>query len=307
MRTLTLNAQRQARSFIEQQARPLEQARYAYHFLSGPREAVLTALAAFQNPDGGFGKALEPDFRLPDSSALATTTGLQILCELGIGSDHPLVQGAMRYLVNTIDPTHLAWTIIPSNADAAPHAPWWVYNPDLTQHLNNPRPEIAGYFFLYGDLVPADLRARLIESVMQQLERIPDTLPPSAFHELLCYVRLATIPTTQQESWREPLLHRITALADALIATDPDTWDSYVMRPLMLVNHPAGLFADTYAGPVGVNLDYAIEHQNADGAWLPNWSWGGLFPEAWAVAEREWTGVITLDTLKALHAFGRWE
>ncbi len=305
MRTLTTTAQRQARSYLEQHARPLEQARYAYHFQSGPREAVLDALAVFQNPDGGFGQALEPDFRLPDSSALATTTALQILRELEIGSDHPLVRGALRYLLNTLDPAHLAWTIIPPNADTAPHAPWWVYNPDLTRHLDNPRPEIAGYFFLYADLVPADLRDRLIESVVTRLENLPEALPPSAYDSLLCYVRLATVPTLP-ETWRARLLNRIAPVAGQMIAPDPATWGGYVMKPLKLVKHPADPFADTYTGPISVNLDYEIEHQSADGAWLPNWSWGGLFSDVWPVAEREWKGVITLETLKTLHAFGRW-
>lgn len=306
MHVLTSAAQHQARSFIEQQARPLEQARYAYDFLSGPREAVLNALAAFQNPDGGFGHALEPDLRLPDSSTLATTTALQILRELEIESSHPLVQGAMRYLVDTIDREHLAWAIIPPDTDTAPHAPWWVYNPDLSRHLNNPRPEIAGYFFLYGDLVPGDLRDRLIESVVTHLEDLPDALPPSAYDDLLCYVRLATIPTLP-DAWRARLLRRIAPLAGAMIAPDPSTWGGYVMKPLKLVSRPAGLFADVYAGPVRLNLDYEIEHQGADGAWQPNWSWGSMYPEVWPVAEREWKGVLTLDTLKALRAFGRWE
>ena len=42
-------------------ARPVELALWQFHFEGGPREAVLTALSAFQNPDGGIGHALEAD------------------------------------------------------------------------------------------------------------------------------------------------------------------------------------------------------------------------------------------------------
>lgn len=53
------------------------------------------------------------------------------------------------------------------------------------------------------------------------------------------------------------------------------------------------------------NLDYEIEQQCEDGSWSPNWSWFGQFPEEWPTAEREWRGVLTLRTLRALQAFGR--
>lgn len=50
-----------ARNFIYKNARPLDIARWKYLFENGCREDVLLALAAYQNEDGGFGHALEPD------------------------------------------------------------------------------------------------------------------------------------------------------------------------------------------------------------------------------------------------------
>ena len=67
---LSTDAQASARAFIVAHARPLERAWYAYQFESGPAEAVLDTLAAFQNADGGFGHGLEPDVQLPNSSAI---------------------------------------------------------------------------------------------------------------------------------------------------------------------------------------------------------------------------------------------
>lgn len=305
MLTLTRSARQNAQSFIETQARPLERCLLAYHFQNGPREAVLAELAKFQNPDGGFGQALEPDFRLPDSSALATTTALQVLRELGVKSDSPLVQGAMRYLLNTFDAGFMAWSFIPPNPDEAPHAPWMVHKPDLALYLNNPRPEIVGYFFEYADLVPADLRERLIEAVVACLETL-DTLPPSGFDDLLCYARLAST-SNLPDSWRARIYRSLEPLADQMIAREPATWNGYVMRPLKLITHPQGWLADQYADLVNLNLDYEIEHQAGDGAWQPNWSWGGLFSDVWPLAERAWKGMLTLAMLKTLRNFGRME
>ena len=102
MKQLTQEAFARARAFIREHARPLERATFAYEFEDGSVDAIFEALASFQNTDGGFGNAMEPDFRLPDSSVLATTVGLQVLREYNAGSDHFLVQGAMRYLMSTL-------------------------------------------------------------------------------------------------------------------------------------------------------------------------------------------------------------
>jgi hypothetical protein len=72
-----------ARRFIYRNARPLDLARWRYHFEGGPKEAVVTALAAYQNEDGGFGHALEPDAWNPASSPVQTWAATEILRETG--------------------------------------------------------------------------------------------------------------------------------------------------------------------------------------------------------------------------------
>ncbi len=240
MLMLSSAAMDRARTFIYSHARPLERALYAYHFESGSAEAVFDALAAFQNPDGGFGRALEPDVRLPESSALATTTGLQILRALGAESSHPLVSGAMRYLLSIYDMHHQAWPIIPPNVDSAPHAPWWFYRPDLTLHLSNPRPEIAGYCILYADLVPAVLRESLLDSVLDHFDSLPDKM--DLHDDLLCYVRLAETEPLP-ESIRAHLITKLDRMISASVSRDSAAWDGYVMRPLKAVRSPESPFA----------------------------------------------------------------
>ena len=65
--------------------------------------------------------------------------------------------------------------------------------------------------------------------------------------------------------------------------------------------------ADALSKEVELNLNYEIEHQHEDGSWLPNWSWGGNYPDFWPQAKREWQGILTLMRLKQLQAFGRLE
>ena len=72
MKTLTKDGFDRAKNFIQTQGRPLEQALFKLEFENGSVDDVLIQLGEYQNPDGGFGNALEPDVRTPTSSALRT-------------------------------------------------------------------------------------------------------------------------------------------------------------------------------------------------------------------------------------------
>jgi hypothetical protein len=125
MKNLTAEAYDLAVSFLTTQGRPLDQALLAYHFDSGSVDAILDALAEYQNPDGGFGKGLEPDIQMPGSSARTTTFGLEALTDVKASADHPVVRSAIAYLLDTFDASSQVWTIVPSEVDDMPHAPWW--------------------------------------------------------------------------------------------------------------------------------------------------------------------------------------
>ncbi|RRQ87699.1 hypothetical protein CQW44_06560 [Streptomyces griseofuscus] len=85
-------------------ARVLEQRLFAYHFLRGAPDAVETALDAYRNEDGGYGHALEPDLRGPESQPLHTAHALRVLDAVGrCGGQR--VERVCRYLtsVSTAD------------------------------------------------------------------------------------------------------------------------------------------------------------------------------------------------------------
>src|SRR5438876_1106086 len=56
-----------AADFLAAHARLLDQQRFRHLCGAGDAEAALTALAAYRNPDGGYGWGLEPDLRSPES------------------------------------------------------------------------------------------------------------------------------------------------------------------------------------------------------------------------------------------------
>jgi catechol 2,3-dioxygenase-like lactoylglutathione lyase family enzyme len=294
-----------ARRFMLEQARPLERAQFLHLFDAAPVEAVLTELACFQNTDGGFGHALEPDVRCPDSSVIATTMALQVLRELQVDANHEIVRRGIRYLLDTYDPGIQSWLYLPPNAKDAPHAPWWhfdEYPPKRWENcLDNPRPGILGHLYDYRELVPAALLADLTASVLDRLLAQADTME---MHDFLCYVRLAETQSLPS-AVREPIARKLLPVAPKIVATDEAQWCKYGLRPLIAAPSPNALLAGVLADAVQRNIEFELCQQQDDGGWPATWSWGDQYPETAELARFDGRSYITLLTLKALQSFGR--
>ncbi|MCH8528909.1 MAG: hypothetical protein LAT79_17445 [Kiritimatiellae bacterium] len=258
----------------------------------------------FQNADGGFGQALEPDLRAPESSALCTSVAFQIMRYHQIPEGEPFVRRAIRYLADTLDRDTLHWRIIPKGIDAYPHAPWWnqeVRETGLAAFSLNPTAEILGIVLDGGgaDFEPS-IASQLMDRVIEQL----DSIQKIEMHDLLCCLRLLeakNLPSTV----RGRLMEALKRLVSGSIAIRPDQWKGYCLRPLQVIHHPDSPFGEGLEDAVALNLEYEIEEQMKNGTWSPTWSWGDQFPEAWEDAKREWTGVLTLEKLITLKRFNR--
>ncbi|PTX60313.1 hypothetical protein C8P63_10977 [Melghirimyces profundicolus] len=122
MRKLSAKPFSKARDFLLTRARPLDRAMFRFEFEQGSAADVLKELESYQNEDGGFGHALEPDFRLPDSSALASTIALQYISRLRRTETPPMVQRVMNYLRKTFDEPNQIWMPVPQSIDQYPRA-----------------------------------------------------------------------------------------------------------------------------------------------------------------------------------------
>ena len=113
-----------AEQFILANARLLDRHRLAVHRHGAPVSAVLDALRAYRNPDGGFGHGLEPDVRAPNSEPASTLHALEVL--LGAGApDDPMVADAAGWIGSIAAPDGGVPFVMPTAA-AYPHAPWMV-------------------------------------------------------------------------------------------------------------------------------------------------------------------------------------
>lgn len=283
--------------FMKEAARPLEQAWYAYEFEGGSAGDVMRELSVYQNTDGGFGNALEPDVRVAASSALGTTVALQQLSRLKADSGSPLVNGAIRYLLNTYNTAQQAgWDIVPPEVESAPRAPWWDYNA-AHDGWGNPAVEIVGFFYEYSDIVPAELLDQLTQHAITYIN---ETSSRKDFHELLCCLRFAELVPKSVLREVKPALDE---MVNNCVTTDPSQWNGYCLTPIQVAESPNSIYYSQLSGSALLYLEHLLSKQLEDGAWSPTWGWG-QFEEVWPQAEREWKGVLTLEALRRLKAYG---
>lgn len=296
---LSMKEHAAAVEYLKKQARPLEKALYEYQFERASAEPAVFALSAFQNADGGFGNALEPDMRLPDSSVIATSTAFQHFRALGLRDDHPMVAAASRWLNAQYLADEKRWRIMPANVDDAPHAPWWQPGGDLWNSRVNPTAEILGYLYEYPAHFDAARRDELTQHLADYLNAHDDTME---MHDLLCYVALVENPAVP-ETVKLKFLPKLKRIADKTVERSPAKWPEYTIPPLAIINAPDSPFIEQFKNELPQNFEFMLGWRSDDGAWHPNWQWGDDVT-LWAQVDREWAGVLTLNNLKKLRAFG---
>jgi len=308
MALLTADRYRRARAFLQERARPLERGAFAHEFEAGPAWPVLDALSRYHNPDGGFGHGLEPDALTGSSGALATSIALHRLAEVGAPADHPLVTAAVDYLQRTIDPTTRVWRIVPEATSEAPHAPWWAaegLEARFHHFLLNPKADIVAQLYTLGPAADEGWLDTLAEDVVRDAEALAAS--GLEMHDLIGVAHLLDAPHLSP-GLRRRLLELAVPLAEAGVGRTPEDWSGYGLKPLALAPRPESALASVLSEPVHAQLDHLIASQADDGAWWPQWSWGeDADADAWDASRIAWAGMLTLDALRHLRAFGRVE
>jgi len=294
-----------AKKFVYRNARPLDIARFQYHFEGGSQELVLAALGAYQNADGGFGHALELDSWNPNSSPVQTWVATEILKEVQFtDKGHPVIQGILKYLESGADFNgHVWFNTVRTNNDF-PHAPWWHHESDTTEYA--PTAALAGFALAY-----ADKDSKLYVIATQIAKEAMDSYDNASMYRdmqlALCYMRLyeyaefAGLASPEYSILKE----RLRRHAKTCITNKVEDWDSgYIGRPSQLFCSPGSVFYLDNKEAADYECRYIINTQRSDGSWLIQWKWRET-TEEWAITKNWWKAHMAVLNLLYLKGFGK--
>lgn len=303
-----MNIFQKARTFIYRHARPLDFARWQYHFENGSAKAVLNALTFYQNEDGGFGHALEADAWNPYSSPIQTWAATEILHEIGFTDAlHPIISGILRYLSSGKDFNGGLWyNTVKSNNDY-PHAPWWHTESDSTCHHDyNPTASLAGFIIRFADK-KSDLYQLGSRIVKEAYEHFQNAENHNDMHTIGCYVsmledcRKAGFVGIDMNNFEEKLCN----IVSESITKNTAEWEQgYVCMPSQFISGKDSPFYTENKEIVDDECDFILRTQLADGSWHIPWGWNA-YPDEWAISKNWWKSNGIIGNLLYLEAFGR--
>ena len=296
-----------ARAFMYRNARPLDLARFQYHFENGTKDAVLHALSFYQNGDGGFGHAIEADNWNPNSIPLHANGANSILHEIGFtDASHPMIQKLIGWYESGACFNGKSWDItVPSNNDY-PHAPWWHTDSVSTCHTDyNGTAQIAGFLVRYAPRGSKgfELGVRIANEAVAAL----DPIALMDMHTCTCYIRMADLIEEAGAAALIPfadLKEKLHQSVQKLIVTDKSKWGAYMCKPSQFFNTRASEYYSENADIAEYECDFITATQLPDGSWDIPWRWE-KFPDEWAVAKNWWKGEVILQNLLYLKGFGR--
>jgi hypothetical protein len=276
-----------AERFVLANARLVDTLRLAFLAHGAPPGPVLAALRAYQNPDGGFGHALEPDLRTPHSEPVAALHALDILAEVD-ARDDAMIGAAAEWIAGVADPDGGVPFVLPAALDF-PRAPWMEPGPGGS-HLTF---AIAGKLWELG--TPGRWLGQATDWCWARLDA------PGGLDGYWAKFALDFLEHVPDQARARAAIERIRpALRPDGSLPIPGGTEGEHLTPLALSGRPGrrsrALFTD---GQIEADLDALEAGQQADGGWTFDFL-------AWSPGQSaEWRGIVTLGALATLDAHGR--
>ncbi|MBI5353014.1 MAG: hypothetical protein HZB50_10280 [Chloroflexi bacterium] len=277
-----------AQTFILSNARLLERHLFAFLFHQGNPDRVRTALLAYQNADGGFGNALEPDKRTASSQPIDQEIALRVLDDIGL--DTHIALQICEFLETVTTAEGGVPFVLPTVRDA-PRAEWWNTDLDEPPASINPTASIAGLLHKY------EIRHPWLDRATAYCWQYVEHLQISGAHDFLCLQLFLEHVADRERA--ERAFERISAqlLAGGYITYDPST-SGYVFMPLTYAPSPQKMSRRLFdTTTIEKHLSALANKQQMDGGWPISW------PAVSPACELEYRGIVTLNALKTLKAY----
>lgn len=259
---------------------------------------VITELIKYQNPDGGFGKGLEPDNQMKDSSTLATNIACDIIDLLTIKEKDKVIKDIVKYFESTYKEKTKSFDFVPKEVMNYPHAIWWnIESIDSFDYLN-PNPEVIGFLYenseYLSNLNIEELKDYMIDYIKDHISYCDQE------HSLYSIVRMIDrINSNEKEKIEELLLKQI----QKVIVIDENRWIDYVGEPIKFIGDKLHPLYSTYEKYISKNLQFTIDNITNEGVWFPNWKWFQYDDVFEKTAKYQWMGYLTFQKIKLLNNF----
>ncbi|MCG8926103.1 hypothetical protein [Lentzea sp. CC55] len=270
----------QARNFLWLNARTLEQRWFEHVFDGGSAEAVVRAVLAYRNDDGGFGHGLEPDHRGPTSQPLHALRALQLFGAVG-APEH--AEPVLAWLRDTCPDGSVPFGF--STSRDHPRAPWVAADDQGGLLLTS---QIAAA--LHAMKIAHPWLDRATEYCWLRIDRLERTHP----YELRgAAMFLDEVPDRARAELAAEKLKHLTQSTEGYAEGEGLDPHEFAQKPTSLAR---AWFTDD---ELARDLDALEQGQQEDGGW----TFG--FPAFTPIAHFEWRSIATVDALLTLRRYGR--
>jgi hypothetical protein len=282
---MSTNILESAEIFIWNNARLLERHLFSFLFKGGARQNIIASLSAYQNEDGGFGNALEPDKRTRSSQPIDQEVALRILDDVGF--DVAIAGKICDFLMSITTEEGGVPFVLPSVRNA-PRAEWWNTEDNPPASIN-PTASIAGLLHKHK------FQHVWLQKASEYCWRKIDGLHNGSEHDLLCAALfLEHVPDRDRA---EKVFQLIGEQIKKQTAFDPES-PGYTFKPLTWAPTPDSLCRSLFEdNQIDSHLKALANGQQEDGGWPISW------PAISPACELEYRGVVTIGALKTLRAY----
>jgi hypothetical protein len=282
-----------ARSFMAAHARQLDRRRFDLLLGESEPEAVLTALEAYRNPDGGYGWGLEPDLRAPESQPGGALHAFEAIAGAAPVTSPRSVELCDWLAEVTLPDGGLPFAL--PVADAAATAPFWANADPATSSLQITA-YVAGTAHLVALHDPAVAGHQWLERATDHCIATVEALEEAPFAIALA----ATVRFLDAAHQARPEAAGLIEQLRRFIPPDgrvpvPGGSEGETMRALDFAPRAGGPARSLFAfAVIEAELNALAGEQQADGGWKVD------FQSYSPAAELEWRGYATVHALELL-------
>lgn len=308
MTKLSQEDYKEIKTWVYRNARPLEYALWNYHFEGESVDTVLSALKTYQNEDGGFGNAIEPDNWNLESTPYGADYVINILRSVHFYDiSHPIYQGIFAYLNHTEYQGPEGWFFTVPHNDLYPHGIWWTFDDEANRKNQNIgiTASISGFIIRY-----ADKHTELYDKAMGYANMLFERLKADKSFGDMGLLGFCALYTDLSAAGLQDVFD-LSFLKEETCALIEEHFHEYVWNNhqdmVTVLPNPSIYYYPGHEQAVSDAIDELIRIRPQNGVWGIPWEWydNGKYTKEFAISENWWKASKAIEKLLFLKEYNR--